>query len=149
MTSVGTNWPTYWNTTDHNIFICVTFCLPSKDDKSILLSMHIWCKTEKLLDMYQSMVDLDLRQVGPWSPHHWHSAVKWPVEMDLRYGQCHIPNDQLSSCYWALRKSEILEMMMTIWYLISFQVDTSWLLTYLLDQFRSTASGHRTYSAAL
>ena len=27
--------------------------MPSKDDKSILLSMHIWCKTEKLLDMYQ------------------------------------------------------------------------------------------------
>ena len=31
----------------------VTYWVPSKDDKSILLSMHIWCKTEKLLDMYQ------------------------------------------------------------------------------------------------
>lgn len=27
-------------------------CLPRRADKSVLLSMHIWCKTEKLVDMY-------------------------------------------------------------------------------------------------
>ena len=34
-------------------YFYVTYWVPSKDDKSIPLSMHIWCKTEKLLDMYQ------------------------------------------------------------------------------------------------
>ena len=31
-------------------------CLPRRADKSVLLSMHIWCKTEKLLDMYLYLV---------------------------------------------------------------------------------------------
>ena len=40
-------------------FICLFFyvqCLPRRADKSVLLSMHIWCKTEKLLDMYLYLV---------------------------------------------------------------------------------------------
>ena len=36
-------------------YFYVTYWVPSKDDKSILLSMHIWCKTEKLQDMYQGI----------------------------------------------------------------------------------------------
>ena len=31
-------------------------CLPRRADKSVLLTMHIWCKTEKLLDMYLYLV---------------------------------------------------------------------------------------------
>ena len=55
-------------------------CLPRRADKSVLLTMHIWCKTEKLLDMYlylvsewpltgQDPVTADQERVGQrWSP---------------------------------------------------------------------------------
>ena len=41
------------------IYVHVYFyvrCLPRRADKSVLLSMHIWCKTEKLVDMYLYLV---------------------------------------------------------------------------------------------
>ena len=65
--------------------------------------MHIWCKTEKLLDMY-------LYLVSEW-PHtgqdpvsgevtrRAHTAHSQPA-MVSRYGQCHILNTRPSGTQW-------------------------------------------------
>ena len=78
-------------------------CLPRRADKSVLLSMHIWCKTEKLVDMY-------LYLVSEW-PHTGQDPVTGDQEraragpgpaMDSRYGQCHILNTQRVPVAWKI-----------------------------------------------
>lgn len=55
--------------------------------------MHIWCKTEKLLDMYLYLVSVSgLTRGRDWSPMTGRAGP----EMDSRYGQCHILNTRLS-----------------------------------------------------
>lgn len=76
-------------------------CLPRRADKSVLLSMHIWCKTEKLVDMY-------LYLVSEW-PHTGQDPLTGDQEraragpgpaMDSRYGQCHILNTRPFGSQW-------------------------------------------------